>query len=262
MDTGTVSLERRENVLMIGLDRVPKRNAFDLPMYSALASALGMLEHDQTLRCGVLFAHGDHFTGGIDLPQWMPHFHQGRTPPLPDNGLDPLGLNAARTRSKPLVMAIQGFCYTIGIELLLAADIRIAADTSRFAQIEVRRGIYPIGGATVRFVAETGWGNAMRWLLTGDEFDAAEALRIGLVQQVVPLGSQLDAALSIAHAIARQAPLAVRASLLAARHAVEHGQRAAIEQLLPDLRALLDTDDAREGLAAFRERREGRFTGR
>lgn len=262
MDTGSVSLERRDHVLLVGLDRVPKRNAFDLPMYSALASALGTLEHDPALRCGVLFAHGDHFTGGIDLPQWMPHFQQGRTPPLPDGGLDPLGLDPARTRSKPLVMAVQGYCYTIGIELLLAADVRIAADSCRFAQIEVSRGIYPIGGATVRFVAEAGWGNAMRWLLTGDEFDAAEALRIGLVQQVVPDGTQLDAALSVANAIARQAPLAVRASLLAARHAVEHGQRAAIAQLLPDLRALLDSDDAREGLSAFRERREGRFSGR
>ncbi len=260
--SGAVSLERRDAVLLIGLDRVPKRNAFDLPMYAALASALGALERDPGLRCGVLFAHGEHFTGGIDLPQWIPHFHEGRTPPLPDDGLDPLGLDAARTRSKPLVMAVQGYCYTIGIELLLAADIRVAADTSRFAQIEVKRGIYPIGGATLRFVAEAGWGNAMRWLLTGDEFDAAEALRIGLVQQVVPTGTQLGTAVAIAHGIARQAPLAVRASLLAARHAVEFGQRAAIERLLPDLRTLLDTDDAHEGLAAFRERREGRFTGR
>ena len=259
---GAISLEQRDAVLLIGLDRVAKRNAFDLPMYAALSAALGTLERDPALRCSVLFAHGEHFTGGIDLPQWVPHFQNGRTPPLPANGLDPLGLDAARTRTKPLIIAVQGYCYTIGIELVLAADIRIAADTTRFAQIEVKRGIYPIGGATVRFAAESGWGNAMRWLLTGDEFDAAEAYRIGLVQQVVPAGTQLETAVAIARSIARQAPLAVRASLLAARRALDEGQRAAIAHLLPDLRALLDTDDAREGLAAFHERREGRFTGR
>ena len=79
---------------------------------------------------------------------------------------------------------MQGWCLTLGIELLLAADIRIAAAGTRFAQLEVQRGIYPFGGATIRLPRHTGWGNAMRWLLTGDEFDADEALRIGLVQEV------------------------------------------------------------------------------
>src|SRR3984885_13624400 len=84
----------------------------------------------------------------------------------------------------PLVAAAHGWCMTLGIELLLAADVRIAATGTRFAQLEVQRGIYPFGGATLRLPREAGWGNAMRWLLTGDEFDAAEAHRIGLVQQV------------------------------------------------------------------------------
>ena len=88
---------------------------------------------------------------------------------------------------------MQGICLTIGIELLLATDIRIAARSTRFGQIEIKRGIYPVGGATLRFPREVGWANAMRWLLTGDEFDAAEALRIGLVQEVVEHGEQLDA---------------------------------------------------------------------
>ncbi len=257
-----LSLERRGTVLLIGLDRVAKRNAFDLALYSQLALALGQLERDPELRCGVLFAHGEHFTGGIDLPQWLPHFRDGHTPPLPDDGLDPLGLDAARTRSKPLVMAVQGICYTIGIELLLAADIRIAADTTRFAQIEVKRGIYPIGGATVRFAQEVGWGNAMRWLLTGDTFDAHEALRMGLVQQVVTAGAVIETAFAIAWTIADQAPLAVRATLSAARLTREAAETRAIPRLMPDMLPLLDTDDAREGLAAFLERRPGRFTGR
>jgi len=260
--TGALSIERRGAVLLMGLDRAAKRNAFDLALYSALSSALGALERDPALRCGVLFAHGEHFTGGIDLPQWTPFFREGRSAPLPEDGLDPLCLDAARTRTKPVVMAVQGYCYTIGIELLLAADIRIAAESTRFAQIEVKRGIYPIGGATVRFAQEVGWGNAMRWLLTGDTFDAAEALRIGLVQQVTATGTQLEAACAIAQTIAEQAPLAVEATLESARLTRKAAETEAIARLLPDMLPLLDTEDAREGLAAFVERRPGRFTGR
>lgn len=260
--TGALSIERRGAVLLMGLDRAAKRNAFDLALYSALSSALGALERDPALRCGVLFAHGEHFTGGIDLPQWTPFFRKGLNAPLPDDGLDPLCLDPARTRTKPLVMAVQGYCYTIGIELLLASDIRVAAESTRFAQIEVKRGIYPIGGATVRFAHEVGWGNAMRWLLTGDTFDAAEALRIGLVQQVTLAGAQLDTACAIAQVIAEQAPLAVKATLESARVTRKAAESEAIARLLPDMLPLLDTEDAREGLAAFVERRPGRFSGR
>lgn len=259
---GTVTLERRGGILLAGLDRTAKRNAFDIPMYEALSRALGELERDPELRCGLLFAHGDHFTGGIDLPQWTPHFAANRRPPLPDGGMDPLGLDAGRILSKPLVMAVQGWCMTIGIELLLAADIRIAAADTRFAQIEVHRGIYPIGGATIRFVQEAGWGNAMRWLLTGDGFDAAEALRMGLVQEVTPVGRQFECALAIAATIARQAPQAVASTLASSRTARAEGERAEIPKLMPELQRLLRTEDAAEGMRAFLERRPGNFTGR
>jgi enoyl-CoA hydratase/carnithine racemase len=259
---GTLTVERRGHVLLMGLDRVAKRNAFDLALWGALSRALGELERDAELRCGVIFAHGNHFTGGIDLPQWLPLFREGRSAPIAPDGLDPLALDPARSRTKPLVMAVQGYCYTIGIELLLAADIRIAAADTRFAQIEVKRGIFPIGGATTRFAAEAGWGNAMRWLLTGDTFDAAEALRIGLVQEVVPTGGQFERALAIAQTVAEQAPLGVYATLASARLARHAGEQAAVARLLPEMLRLLGTADAREGLAAFLERRPGRFTGR
>lgn len=257
-----LTVERHGAVLCLGLNRVAKRNAFDLDMYAALSAALGQADRDDAIRCSLLFAHGEHFTGGIDLPQWLPHFREGRSAPLPDGGLDPCGLDPARARTKPLVMAVQGYCYTLGIELLLAADVRIAADSARFAQIEVARGIYPIGGATLRLVQEAGWGNAMRWLLTGDGFDAAEALRIGLVQSVVPHGEQFAAALRIAQTIAAQAPLAVRATLRSARLQRDAAEAAAAARLLPDMLPLLSSDDAQEGLRAFLDRRPGRFTGR
>jgi 1,4-dihydroxy-2-naphthoyl-CoA synthase len=95
----------------------------------------------------------------------------------------------APLRTKPVVVAVQRVCFTVGIELMLAADIVIAAEDTRFGQIEVRRGIFANQGATLRIVERAGCGNAMRYLLTGDEFDAATALRLGLVQEVVPTGT-------------------------------------------------------------------------
>jgi enoyl-CoA hydratase/carnithine racemase len=259
MSTGQILLERRGHVLLIGLDRAAKRNAFDLPLWDGLCRAYGELEHDAELRVGVLYAQGDHFTGGLDLPQWAPVFASGKFT-IPEGGIDPLGL-ASRV-GKPIVCAVQGICLTIGIELLLAADVRVAARTTRFAQIEIKRGIYPVGGATLRFPREVGWANAMRWLLTGDEFDAAEAHRIGLVQEVTEHGEQLARAIAIAEVIAAQAPLGVYATLASSRYALPDSEAAAAKRLLPDLAPLLAGEDMQEGLRAFRERRPGKFRGR
>jgi enoyl-CoA hydratase/carnithine racemase len=245
----------------MGLNRVAKRNAFDLAMLDELAQAYGELERDEEVRCGVLFAHGEHFTGGLDLAQVGPALQQGQRLDLSEGGLDPFGLRGV-LRSKPLLCAIQGVSLTLGIELALAADIRIAAADARFAQIEIKRGIYPFGGATIRFPREVGWGNAMRYLLTGDEFGAEEALRIGLVQEVVPVGQHLTRAVELAQSIAAQAPLGVRATLASARLAVQAGEVAAIARLFPDLVPLLQSEDAREGLLSFLERRPGNYTGR
>lgn len=252
-----VSVEVRDRVHLIGLNRAAKRNAFDLAMYAQLAQAFGDYERDRTARCALLFAHGEHFTGGIELPQWLPFFRDGRMPPLPAGAIDPL----MRTQAlgKPLVIAVQGWCLTIGIELLLAADIRVAAHGTRFAQIEVKRGIYPIGGATVRLPEEIGWGNAMRILLTGDEFSAEEAFRVGLIQEVAPAGGQLERALAIANTIARQSPVGIRATLASSRLARERGSAAAFARMMPDMQAAIASDDAIEGLNAFLERREPRF---
>jgi len=259
MTQGTVSVERRGHVLLLGLDRVAKRNAFDLPMWDALCTAYGQLERDPELRVGVLHARGDHFTGGLDLPQWGSVFASGAWR-IVDGGIDPLGLTGPRV-TKPIVAAVQGTCLTIGIELLLATDLRIAAATSRFGQIEVKRGIYPVGGATLRFPREVGWANAMRWLLTGDEFDAGEALRIGLVQEVVEPGHQLERAIALAEVIAAQAPLGVYATLASSRAAIPSAERAAERRLMPDLVPIMKSNDVQEGLRAFVERRPGTFKG-
>ena len=208
-DEKTVTIERDGHVLLMGLNRPDKRNAFNLAMLDDLSLAYGELDRNPELRCGVLFAHGDHFTGGLDLVDVAPTMGGGWQ--WPEGGLDILGLRGGV--SKPVVIAVQGYCLTIGIELALACDIRVAASDARFAQIEIKRGIMPTGGATIRFVRDCGWGNAMKYLLTAAEFDAAEALRIGLVQEVVEPGRQLDRARELAQTVARQSPLGVQATI-------------------------------------------------
>jgi enoyl-CoA hydratase/carnithine racemase len=254
-----IKVEKRGQLLLVGIDRPEKRNAFDVPMFEAIGRAYAELDRDDDLRCGILWARGDHFTGGLDLAQWAPVFARGGMP-VPADGLDPLRLVGAPLR-KPVVSAIQGICFTIGIELMLATDIRVAARDTRFAQIEIRRGIYPVGGATIRMPREIGWANAMRWLLTADEFSADEALRVGLVQEVVDAGRQLERAIELGERICAQAPLGVRATLASARLAIADEAEAA-RRLLPDLLPLLASDDAREGIQSFLERRQGKFSGR
>ncbi len=260
MSEGNVTYEVRGHVALIGLDRPQKRNAFDLAMYRKLGLAYGALARDPAARVGVLFAHGAHFTAGLELTQWVDVFSSGAFP-IDAAGLDPLQLEGPRLE-KPIVCAIQGTCLTIGIELLLATDVRVAARDARFGQIEIKRGIYPVGGATLRLPREVGWGNAMRFLLTGDDLTAEEAHRIGLVQELAEPGEHVARALAIAEVIGAQAPLGVRATLVSARRAMHEGEAAAAKLLLPELHPIMASDDAREGVASFVERRPARFTGK
>ncbi|MEM1413782.1 MAG: crotonase/enoyl-CoA hydratase family protein [Myxococcota bacterium] len=255
-----VTYEARGHVRLIGLDRAEKRNAFDLRMLRELAEAFTRYEEDAEARCALLFAHGDHFTGGLDLAEVGPAVAQG-APLFPAGSVDPMGLGA-RVRTKPTVMAVQGIALTIGIELALAQDVRVASEDVSFGQIEVNRGIFPFGGATLRLPQVAGWGGAMRWLLTGERFGAAEAHRIGLVQEVVPVGEAFDRALALAEVIASRAPLGIRATLSSARAAVERGHAAGHAEMMARLPPVLHSEDAREGVQAFLERREGRFQGR
>ena len=263
MTSTRITRERRGHVTLIGLNRPEKRNAFDLEMLQAFAKAVADADGDPEVRCLVVFAHGDHFTGGLDLANVAPAFMQADGPRtlFAAGGIDPLGVHGPARRT-PLVTAVHGRCLTLGIELLLASDIGIAAADARFAQIEIKRGIFPFGGATWRLPQTAGRSNAMRWLLTGDEFDAAEALRLGLVQEVVPLGEQMARAIELAETIGHQAPLGVRATLESARLAELKGPEAAAAALTPQLHELAASEDAREGMMSFLERRVARFVGR
>lgn len=257
-----VTRERDGHVLLIGIHRPEKRNAFDLAMIAALAEAYDELGTDPEIRVGVLFAHGDHFSAGLDLAEVGPAVIEHGPRALAGSGrFDPFGVWAPPV-PKPVVMAVQGIAFTLSIELALAADIVVAAEGVRFRQLEVGRGILPFGGATFRAPAKLGWGNAMRFLLTGEEFGAAEALRIGLVQEVVPAGEQVVRARAIARLIAAQAPMGVQGTLANARLAAEGGDAVAIEALRASLPAILKSEDAREGFMSFVERRTARFSGR
>ena len=256
-----ISVEKSGHVLMIGLNREEKLNAFTLNMYRDLALAYGELQRDPDLRCGLLFARGKHFTAGLELDEWAGVFGKGRFPNLPQGACDPLKFDEERMLNKPIVMAVQGLCFTIGVELLLATDVRVAAANVRLGQIEVTRGLYAVGGATIRFPQEIGWGNAMRYILTGDQIRAQEAHRLGLVQEVVKTGEHVERAMEIATIIADQAPLAVQASLASARLARTQGVRAAVDRLLPDLLPIIQSEDFQEGLNSFLERRKAVFKG-
>lgn len=256
-----VTVERDGHVLLIGLNRPEKRNAADVAMLEQLALAYGELDRDPALRVGVVFAHGDHFTGGLDLADVAPRIGPGGLAMVPEGGVHPWGMDGSRVR-KPVVLAVQGTCLTLGIELALASDIVVAASDTVFAQLEVARAILPFGGATTRFAATAGWGNAMRWMLTGDRFDAAEAHRMGLVQEVVEPGAQLARARELAARIAAQAPLAVQATLANARLAVRDGDAAAEARLQGELVRLVQTEDARIGMQAFLTRTDPEFVGR
>ena len=259
--TETVTVQRDGHVLLIGVNRPATRNAFNLAALDALGGAYQILGTDDELRAGVLFAHGDHFSAGLDLAEVGPAVAEHGPGVLRgSHRFDPFGVWGDPV-PKPVVMAVNGIAFTLSIELALAADIVVAAQDVRFRQLEIGRGIVPFGGATFRAPAQLGWGNAMRFLLTAEEFGAAEALRIGLVQEVVPAGAHVRRASELAHLIARQAPLGVQATLASARAGIGHGPDAARECLASLLPGILASQDAAEGLRSFIERREAHITG-
>ena len=259
---GTIRCSVQGTILLIGIDRPAKRNGFTPAMLRQLGHAYTRLDDDPALRVGVLHAFGAHFTAGLDLPSFAPLMRSGEKA-VPMGLVDPLdlGMPGYRRRTKPMVVAVKGITYTLGIELMLAADIVVAADDCRFSQLEVKRGIMATGGATLRMAQRAGLGNAMLHLLTGDEFDSAQALRLNFVQKVVPVGDELPEALGIAQRIAAQAPLAVVATRQNVLRGLEQGPLVAMDDLVAVQQRLSNSADAAEGVASFVEKRPARFNG-
>lgn len=257
---GTVEVERRGSVLLIGINRPQAQNRFDPPILIGLGKAYYQLEHDDALRVAVLHGIGPDFSMGVDLPAFAAGVKAGILPPKDPDFINAFGLRPP-LRTKPVVAAVQGGTKFGAHELFLAADIRVAAADSVFSQGEVTRGVFPGGGGTIRFTREGGWGNAMRYMLTGDEWDADEAYRLGLVQETTPPGKQLDRAIELANQIAANAPLGVRATLASAHQAIG-SEDAALQALGPELQRILQSEDAKEAQSALREGRKPVFQGR
>ena len=253
-----ITLEVEDHVLLIGLNRPEKRNAADLTMLRELSLAFGKLDVTPDLRVGIVFAHGEHFTSGLDLNDVAPALAANGSLPLPEGGLDPWGISSKQVR-KPVVLAIQGICYTLGVELALASDVVVASENATFAQLEVTRGILPFGGGTTRMPRIAGWGNAMKILLTGEPVSASEAFRVGIVTDLVE-SEPLRVAKSFASKIAAQAPLAVQATLDSARSGTI--DPIAEQKKLPSrLGALMMTKDVQRGLEAFVSKKPAQFEG-
>ena len=260
---GSVDAHVEGHILRIVINRPAKMNGFTPVMYEGMARAYTQLEDDPNLRVGVLCAEGEHFTAGLDLPKFAEYMRAGKkAAPWGVVDATDLGVTGWRRRTKPMVVAVKGVTYTIGIELMLAADIVIAADNCKFSQLEVKRGIMATGGATLRFAERAGLGNAMLHLLTGDIFDAQEALRLNFVQKVMPAGQELDEAMRIAKQIAANAPLAVVATRQSVLKTIEQGPLAASSEFMAVQARLSNSEDAKEGVQSFVERRDANFQGR
>ena len=256
-----IETSQNGHILEIKVNRADKHNALSPDMFSDLAKAYGELNRNPELRVGLLYADGKHFTSGIELDKWAPIFAAGKGFTVGESEIDPFGLAGERHR-KPVVMAMQGNCFTWGVEILLNTEIRVASEDTRFAMLEVKRGIFPCGGATLRLPQQMGWANAQRYLLTGDFWSAQEAWRLGLVQELTAPGQQVDKAREIATKIAKAAPLGVQNVLKSTRTAWTDGEQAAASRLFSDLIPVMQSEDAAEGVLSFIERREAVFKGR
>jgi E-phenylitaconyl-CoA hydratase len=252
--------EVADRIAIITLNRPEVMNAMDEATYRELSEAWVTVRDDPDVWAAIITGAGDKaFTSGADLRD-VPA--QGQTPAWQfwqtQSGLL---LNSGLEIWKPIIAAVNGYCLGGGMTLLLATDIRLAAESASFGLSEVQRGVLPANGGTQRMIRQLPYPVAMELLLTGDRIDAAEACRIGLVNRVVPRDELMPAAVAMAQRICRNGPLAVRAiKELAIRSQyldINNGLR--LEQSLA--RILMATQDAAEGPRAFLERREPRYKG-
>lgn len=252
-----VQVEDRGGVRVLILDRPKALNALSGDLVAQLTAALMDAESTDTVRAVVLTGSDKVFCAGADI-QEIPQMQQAA--PLDRLAFDGLFTTIARL-STPTIAAVRGLAFGGGCELALACDMAIAGESAQFGVPEVKLGVLPGAGGTQRLVHALGKAKAMRMLLTGEPVTAAWAESAGLVAEVVADAEVLDTAVAIGEEIARNAPLAVRLTADAARHADEVGLSQGLDVERRNFLLLLGTEDAAEGLSAFAERRTADFKG-
>jgi enoyl-CoA hydratase/carnithine racemase len=256
----SVDFELNDGIALITLNRPERLNAMDADAYRQLSEAWTRVRDDDAIRTAVITGAGERaFSTGADLksfvasPDDLSRFWNTQREQLLNRGLEIY---------KPIVAAVNGYCLGGGMTLLLATDIRVAAEHASFGLAEVKRGIIAGNGGTQRIAAQLPHAIAMELLLTGERIDAETAARWGLVNRVVPIADLLATAMEYAERIAANAPLAVQATkeLALRSRDLDLASGLRIEQSIN--RLLQFTADAKEGPAAFVERREPNFEGR
>lgn len=263
-----VLLDRDGPVLTITLNRPAKRNAFNPEMLCRLWDAWQLLDEDPDLRVGILTGAGGNFSGGADLDRLVGALLSGEPPAdefearvQADFGIIYKGFLKDHYVQKPIIAAVEGSCYAGGMEILQAFDIRVAAEGAQLAVSEVQRGLFPMGGSTVRLPRQIPYTVAMDMLLTGDPISGRRAHEIGLVGHLTPDGGALAKARELADRLAANGPLAVRkikASVLESLELTEAEAYPREQELGMEVMA---SKDAREGPKAFLEKRVPNFTG-
>ncbi len=256
-------VERDGPVLTVTLNRPKAKNAFSPSMLVGAADAWRLLDTDPELRVGILTGAGGDFCSGMDLKALATGFSDEEMARMAsDPDLHWKALLRHFRPSKPIVAAVEGYCVAGGTEILQATEIRVAGETAQFGVAEVRRGLFPLGGSTVRLQRQIAFTDAADLLLTGRLISAAEAREIGLIGHVVPEGQALERARDLADQIAANGPLAVQAVLRAMRETAAMTETDGLARELEIGEPIIfETNDAKEGPRAFKEKRPPNFTG-
>jgi enoyl-CoA hydratase len=256
--------ERREHIALVTLNRPAKRNALSSEMLVGMYDAWREIESNPDIRVAIVTGAGGNFCSGADLKAMAAgHPDNEYTKRFAADGdLHWKALLRHYIPLKPMIAAVEGYAVAGGTEILQAFDIRVAAETATFGVAEVRRGLFPLGGSTVRLSRQIPYTVAAELLLTGRMVPAEEALRVGLIGHVVPEGQAVDTAFEIAEQIAANGPVAVQAVLKSMRATREMPEKVGLAYELEIGQPVFATEDAIEGPTAFAEKRPANFKGR
>ncbi len=253
-----VLLEKGDHVATITINRPDKLNALNEPTRCELIGVLNDLRNDRDVRVVIITGAGKAFIAGADISEFA-----GRTPVDQFRVMkEPTVYEAVDMFPKPVIAAINGFCLGGGCELAMACDVRIASDKAKLGQPEVNLGIMPGGGGTQRLPRLVGLGNAYKLLFTGDMISAAEAHRIGLVDEVVEADKLLERVSDLANSIALKSPVALQLIKEAVRASVRTSLDEGLRHELTLFGLAFSSDDKNEGVSAFLEKRTAAFKGK